>query len=451
MKNLLYGLLILKAVLACVVIFIIGLHFDEAQYWTWSQHLDWGYYSKPPGIAWQIALGCWFFGNTVLGVRFVTIILSGLLSLAIYRLSKICGGSDKVAFWSAIVMAFCPLGILGTLFATTDSGFILFWVLALTELIKNKKNNFVVVGILIGLGALFKWPIYFLWIPTLLVFRTPRVFVGILISLLGLLPSLIWNYQHEWATFKHVLFHNMAVNKTGGNFFEFLGGQLLLLSPFIFGVLVWSFKHLRKVERSWRWCGGLCLLILGMGLVTSMFKKMQANWIVYAYPSGIVFLSYYAVERLGNGILWLKTGIVLSVVIFAVLVGSIYFPLGIQPFKHTQGWERLSSGLQKADYDPEEDFLFSSSYHMASLLSFYGPGQKVAYFFNLDGVRKNQFTYWPGVGSHVGQNGFFVEKQGVGHYIELLRPYFQDIEQIDDSILRCINYNGHEPSEVDRF
>ena len=29
----------------------ITLYIDEAQYWTWAQHLDWGYFSKPPGIA----------------------------------------------------------------------------------------------------------------------------------------------------------------------------------------------------------------------------------------------------------------------------------------------------------------------------------------------------------------------------------------------------------------
>ena len=30
------------------------LFVDEAQYWLWSQHLDFGYYSKPPMIAWVI-------------------------------------------------------------------------------------------------------------------------------------------------------------------------------------------------------------------------------------------------------------------------------------------------------------------------------------------------------------------------------------------------------------
>lgn len=30
--------------------------FDEAQYWTWSLDPDWGYFSKPPLLAWMIWL-----------------------------------------------------------------------------------------------------------------------------------------------------------------------------------------------------------------------------------------------------------------------------------------------------------------------------------------------------------------------------------------------------------
>src|ERR1700680_1577978 len=33
-----------------------GLYPDEAQYWFWAQHLELGYYSKPPLVAWLIAL-----------------------------------------------------------------------------------------------------------------------------------------------------------------------------------------------------------------------------------------------------------------------------------------------------------------------------------------------------------------------------------------------------------
>ena len=30
----------------------LNLYADEAQYWRWGDTLDWGYYSKPPMIAW---------------------------------------------------------------------------------------------------------------------------------------------------------------------------------------------------------------------------------------------------------------------------------------------------------------------------------------------------------------------------------------------------------------
>jgi hypothetical protein len=54
------------ALLACVAVTVwrlfelfsnpINLSFDEAQYWGWAQDLDWGYFSKPPMIAWVIWL-----------------------------------------------------------------------------------------------------------------------------------------------------------------------------------------------------------------------------------------------------------------------------------------------------------------------------------------------------------------------------------------------------------
>ena len=41
----------------------IELSVDEAQYWHWSHNLDFGYFTKPPFIAWIIALSTDIFGN----------------------------------------------------------------------------------------------------------------------------------------------------------------------------------------------------------------------------------------------------------------------------------------------------------------------------------------------------------------------------------------------------
>src|SRR5712691_4999231 len=46
-----------------------GLYPDEAQYWFWSRHLALGYYSKPPLVAWAIALTTGLFGDSEFAVR----------------------------------------------------------------------------------------------------------------------------------------------------------------------------------------------------------------------------------------------------------------------------------------------------------------------------------------------------------------------------------------------
>ena len=51
---LLFIILLLRIYL--ITITDIPLHFDEAQYWSWSQDLKWGYFSKPP----LISLDYWF-------------------------------------------------------------------------------------------------------------------------------------------------------------------------------------------------------------------------------------------------------------------------------------------------------------------------------------------------------------------------------------------------------
>mgnify|MGYP003353868740 CR=1 FL=1 len=53
----------------------VGLHVDEAQYWWWSRNLQWGYFSKPPGIAALISLSTALFGDSVVA----TAILDRLL------------------------------------------------------------------------------------------------------------------------------------------------------------------------------------------------------------------------------------------------------------------------------------------------------------------------------------------------------------------------------------
>lgn len=505
-------LLFLIAAKAAVMILTIcyapiGLGPDEAQYWTWSQDLDWGYYSKPPAIAWQIWLGTQYIGNTELGVRFMSVVISALYPLLVYFLAWSCGLTPLTCFWAGTVMALSPLGIAGSFFAITDGGMILFWILAcltITLALSSEKTpRYWLIGLLIALGALFKWSIYILWVFILFLFPFARqlinrhFFVGILISLLGLIPSVIWNYQHDWVTFRHV-FSTLfvpsveAVAKTSfinGNFWDFLGAQVALFSPILFILLIMSFwmfcKEIRQLSPSLSFCGALCFSILGIFLITSIFKKIQGNWCAFAYPTGIVFLCWFCCERVPKAYPWLKGGVVLSVIlcVFAFSYPTLQIvlpfktPYKINPFRHNLGWDVLKDDLTQAGYNPEMDFLFGDKYQTSSILSFYNSGKKRAYFLNLNGIRKNQFSFWPSMkDQQMGKTGYFVISENAPHlekldhaeiekYRELLSQYFKEIEFMglkplfsirghavkEAAIFKCIEYNGLEPPETELY
>ncbi|MFQ5729642.1 MAG: ArnT family glycosyltransferase, partial [Waddliaceae bacterium] len=442
---------------------VIELGPDEAQYWTWSQKLDWGYYSKPPGVAWQIWLGTQLLGNTELGVRILSVVISFLLALSVYFLARVCRLKANTAFWAGMVMAFSPLGIMASFLATTDGGMILFWTLACiamaSALSRGVAPNYYLLGALIMLGALFKWPIYLFWVFVLLAMciystlRSRHVLCGMAISLLGCLPSVLWNSSHKWVTFQHVL----STIKGGssplqqGNFVDFLGAQMSLLSPILFVLLVLAFVSLlrnsSKVWPSVLFCGAMSLLLLTIYSTMALFQKMQGNWSLFAYPSGIVLLGWFACERGKRGKPWLIGGVILSVVLSISVLslptvqarGLLPIPYKVNPFKHNLGWTKLKEELALLGYDPEQHFLFGDKYQMSSLLSFYSPGQKRTYFLNLHGTRQNQFSYWPSMADEQQRKtGFFVLAENsprlerefperIKQYQIQLKDYFEEV------------------------
>lgn len=501
-KTALWCILAVKsfAIVMLILYGLIKLGPDEAQYWTWSRQLDWGYYSKPPGIAWQIWLGTLAFGQTELGVRIGAVAISILITFAVYYLARSCGLSERHSAWSAIIMALAPLGILSSLFAITDGGMVLFWTLALAYCVQKQKPDDITIGFLIALGALFKWPIYFFWLIRLLWgwFNPPiftrKLFAGISISLLGLIPSILWNSTHDWVTFKHVFYtlfnrqiqHVEHPGPGSGNPLEFFGAQAALLSPLFFIILLISLKHLLTKRNEipfpvW-FCGFSSLLILAGALLLSFVKKLQGNWVVFAYPGAMVWIAWYVIEKFKYAHTWLSISALVGVLLCASvlllptiqsipLFDNLKIPYRSNPFKHNLGWEKLAPALTNAGYNPDKDFLFSDKYQTTSILSFYGPGQKRAYFLNLEGTRLNQFSFWPGMDTEqTGKTGYFVmtenipkgqtttESQAV-KFLSLLKPYFSNIimkgpyplfnaygETVKEAwIFESTNYNGKLP------
>ena len=85
----------------------ISLFFDEAQYWDWAQDLDWGYYSKPPGIAALIWVSTRLFGDGLLGVKALAMGCYPLAAAACWAIAARLY-DRRTAFWSALAVLTLP-------------------------------------------------------------------------------------------------------------------------------------------------------------------------------------------------------------------------------------------------------------------------------------------------------------------------------------------------------
>ena len=86
------GLMIALFVALRVVIIVaspLEIGPDEAQYWRWSEKLDFGYYSKPPLIAWVIAASTAVFGDGEWAIRLLAPVLHGGAAFFLFLLGSV--------------------------------------------------------------------------------------------------------------------------------------------------------------------------------------------------------------------------------------------------------------------------------------------------------------------------------------------------------------------------
>jgi hypothetical protein len=80
---------------------------DEAQYWTWSRELAFGYFSKPPMIAWVVRGASDLCSDSEACLRSPSPVLYTLAAFMIYLTGRALY-SPRVGFWLATAPAFAP-------------------------------------------------------------------------------------------------------------------------------------------------------------------------------------------------------------------------------------------------------------------------------------------------------------------------------------------------------
>lgn len=301
----------------------LELQFDEAQYWFWSRTFDWGYFSKPPLVAWAIALTTNIFGHAEWAVRLSAPIAQALAACVLFVLARRMYG-DRAALWAGVSWLVLPAVWVSSSVMSTDALLMPLWSFALLALWRFQETRAwgwaILLGAAIGFGALAKYAmLYFLlcaaiaalWAPELRrALLSLRGAGALLTAALVLAPNLIWNALNSFATISHT-----AENAGGGDIgfhpdevIEFILGQALVAGPVMFAAIVAlaGFALWRPARLDLRDKVLIAFVAPPIVIIVaqSLISHAHANWAASAYPAAIVWAAgRLAQMKLGPAVL----------------------------------------------------------------------------------------------------------------------------------------------------
>ncbi len=293
------------------------LSFDTFYYWEWSRHLDIGYYDGSPMIAYMIKLSTLLFGHTLFALSFIGVASAALTSWIIYKTARLFLSKEA----SGIAMAlwlFSPWTTLDIIKQTTyDTPLTIFWALTLyfaaQFITSNKIKYLYMLGGSIGLMMLSKYSgavlvlALFLFLLTTkyrYLFKSPHLYLAILLAVVIFSPVIIWNQQHDWQSFLYQLTtHKLekTINPLLGIiksfFYAFLPSlNFMLIPPFLCWLNQYGNYDGEKAAIV-RLCRRVCTTLICFYLLAASLATVKNAWLA-TYLISSALLGGYCFEKL---------------------------------------------------------------------------------------------------------------------------------------------------------
>jgi 4-amino-4-deoxy-L-arabinose transferase-like glycosyltransferase len=286
-----------------------GLGTDEAHYVLYAKNLALSYFDHPPLVGWTHALFFYTLGTNEFLARLPAILLFVLTSLLCYRLVLSVFGMRPALAATAALNGSLILGGLGLMLLPESLLLpIVFGLIFSMRRLEQKPTlaNYLVLGLLLGLAGLAKYTAI-LVVPPFIVygllkkrwdlFFTPRLVAAACVSLVVILPVLLWNLQHDFISFRYQSGHvagGSGVNY--GTFLLSLAAQFAGYSPPLFILAFYGLGRSFKTRDDTVLLSSLVAAsILLFFLYSSLFKTALPHWFAVFYaisiPLGTAFLA----------------------------------------------------------------------------------------------------------------------------------------------------------------
>lgn len=430
---------VMRIVYACV----LDLRTDEAYYWTWSKESVLSFLDHPPMVAWFIRFGTAIFGDTTLGVRFAGILamlVTQLLLADIVR--RVTQDFRAIVFALLMPEAALYYGLLMAKVAP-DTALIPFAVAMLWSLVRLSESGdgrwWLAAGLFAGLALLSKFTAIML-LPAVIAFmlapdwrlrwlRSPYPWAAALIAVAVFAPVLIWNYQHDWASFRFQFVRAVADHplslRTVGEFFGLQFGLVgfVLLPVVISGVALTAWRGWRGREPVGILLSTAVIVPFGYFFWKSLTLRVGDTWPMFLWPAGFAATAINATmlprEKFPEWMVkstfgWIRTAIIAGIAfvvgVFLYYVAAPWNFIGrTDPVGGEAGYERVAAHVRDQVKQTGATWIATTDYRTYAMLRWHLNGQLPVIQINERG--RFQGFADPGMESVSGHTGLYVARE----------------------------------------
>jgi len=388
----------------------LELYPDEAQYWAWSRELAFGYFSKPPMIAWLIRATTAIGGDGEAWVRLSAPLLHAAAALALQRVgARLYDG--WTGFWAAALYSLMPGVQLSAGVIATDAPLLCFLSLALwayaglwrAERPAERLRCAAGLGAALGLAFLSKYAaVYFfvgLGLHALLdqdarrPWRKKEAATALAVFLALATPNLAWNFGHGFVTVGHLVANtdlgpapdeaarrgpllSFDARQTPG----FLLSQLGVFGPIPFLALVggaWTLWRRRRLQPADRLLLAFAVPPLAAVIAQALASRANANWAAAAYAPASVLVAAWLLRWRARR--WLEAAALLqggaaALFLLAAASPGIADGLGFSnALKRARGWaEATAAVLARAQAEGELTAIATDDRFLFNAMTYYG-------------------------------------------------------------------------------
>jgi 4-amino-4-deoxy-L-arabinose transferase-like glycosyltransferase len=429
------------------------LYPDEAQYWFWAQHLAFGYYSKPPLIAWVIAATTHIAGDGEFGVRLAAPLSHAIAAGFVYALARRLYDA-RTGFWSSLAYLSLPGVSASGFLISTDALLLPCWAAALYGFVRAREGDgvgwWLLVGVAAGLGLLAKYAMAYWFLSafgwTLLVRSERRHLLPLcgaaLVALLILSPNLAWNWHNGFVSFRHLrdnadlagpLFHP-------GQFAAFLTVQAAVFGPLFFAGLIWLLAAGRGLaEPRARLLAAFALPPLALMLALGLLSRANANWAAPAYVAATVLVVAWALARGWRKLLVLSVALNLlgAAALFAAPAAAAALgtplPAKYDPLHRLRGWRALGEAVTQAlAAHPGLGLLADDRETIAALVYYVRPHPLDAVKWRAVDRVGDEWDLTDGLAHDLGRSFLLVSAHNL---VDQMRPSFAAIDELGPLVI----------------